>query len=102
MIQTFERTNSLLVTDTQENINRMLEFVKFIDQPLVATEEVNVRMIRYAKAEDIKKRLEELVSESQKQTQAKDEIKANTSGSPGMTRTTGSTRRSPRGRCRLD
>ncbi len=90
LMQTFERTNSLLVTDTQENVNRMLEIVKFIDQPLVATEEVNVRQIRFAKAEDIKKRIEELVTESQKQTQAKDEIKANTSGAPGMTRTAGS------------
>lgn len=88
MIQAFERTNSLLVTDTQENVNRMLEIVKFIDQPLVATEEVNVRVIRFAKAEDIKKRLEELVAESQKQTQAKEEVKANVAGAPGFTRTT--------------
>ena len=87
MIQTFERTNSLLVTDTQENVNRMLEIVKFIDQPLVATEEVNVRVVRFAKAEDIKKRIEELVSESQKQTQAKEEVKTNTAGAPGTTRT---------------
>ncbi|MEI7902810.1 MAG: secretin N-terminal domain-containing protein, partial [bacterium] len=86
LIQTFERTNSLLVTDTQENVNRMMEIVKFIDQPLVATEEVNVRTVRFAKADDIKKRLEELVAESQKQTQAKEEIKANVAGSPGMTR----------------
>jgi general secretion pathway protein D len=84
--QTFERTNSILVTDTQENVNRMLEIVKFIDQPLVATEEVNVRVIRFAKADDIKKRLEELVAESQKQSQAKEEIKANAAGAPGMTR----------------
>jgi general secretion pathway protein D len=88
LIQTFERTNSLLVTDTQENVNRMLEIIKFIDQPLVATEEVNVRIIKFAKADDIKKRLEEIVAESQKQTQAKEEIKANTSGAPGFTRTT--------------
>ena len=106
LMQTFERTNSLLVTDTQENVNRMLEIVKFIDQPLVATEEVNVRQIRFAKAEDIKKRIEELVAESQKQTQAKDEIKANTSGAPGITRTAGtasafSTRPLPPGLTRL-
>lgn len=88
LIQAFERTNSLLVTDTQENINRMLEIVRFIDQPLVATEEVNVRRILYAKADDIKKRLEELVAESQKQSQAKEEVKANTSGAPGFTRAT--------------
>ena len=91
MIQTFERTNSLLVTDTQENVNRMIEIIKFIDQPLVATEEVNVRMVRFAKADDIKKRLEEIVAESQKQNQAKEEIKANTSGSPGFSRTTSAT-----------
>ena len=91
LIQTFERTNSLLVTDTQENVNRMLEIIKFIDQPLVATEEVHVRVIRFAKADEIKKRLEEIVAESQKQSQAKEEIKANTSGSPGFTRTAGAT-----------
>jgi len=87
LIQTFERTNSLLVTDTQENVNRMLEIIKFIDQPLVATEEVNVRVIRFAKADEIKKRLEEIVAESQKQNQAKEEIKANTAGAPGFSRT---------------
>jgi general secretion pathway protein D len=91
LIQTFERTNSLLVTDTQENVNRMLEIVKFIDQPLVAMEEVNVRVIRFAKADEIKKRLEELVAESQKQTQAKEEVKANVAGAPGITRTTAPT-----------
>ncbi|MDD4019636.1 MAG: secretin N-terminal domain-containing protein, partial [Kiritimatiellae bacterium] len=89
LFQTFERTNSILVTDTQENVNRMLEIVKFIDQPLLVLEEVNVRAIRFAKADDIKKRLEELVAESQKQTQAKEEVKANVSGAPGFSRTTG-------------
>jgi hypothetical protein len=48
-------------------------------------------MIRFAKADDIKKRLEEIVAESQKQNQAKEEIKANTSGSPGFSRTTSAT-----------
>jgi len=103
LIQTFERTNSLLVTDTQENVNRMLEIVRFIDQPLVATEEVNVIVIRFAKADDIKKRLEELVQESQKQTQAKEEIKSNAAGSPGFTRSTSptTTRPMPPGLSRL-
>ncbi|MBP5511750.1 MAG: hypothetical protein J6Z49_12605 [Kiritimatiellae bacterium] len=87
-IQAFERTNSLLVTDTQENVNRMLEIVRFIDQPMIATEEVNVRLVAHAKAADIKKVLDEIVAESQKQTQAKEEVKANTSGAPGMSRTT--------------
>jgi general secretion pathway protein D len=84
LFQLFERTNTILVTDTQENINRMLEIVKFIDQPIAITDEVQVRIIKYAKADDIKKRIEELVAESQKQT--KEEIKATTSGAPGITR----------------
>ena len=98
LIQTFERTNSMLVTDTQENVNRILEIVKFIDQPLMATEEVHVRMVIHAKADDIKKRLEEIVAESQKQTQAKEEIKPNPSGAPGFSRTTGTAATSPTGR----
>jgi type II secretory pathway component GspD/PulD (secretin) len=86
LFQVFERTNTILVTDTQENINRMLEIVKFIDQPIAITDEVNVRIIKYAKADDIKKRIEELVAESQKQQQAKEEIKSTTSGAPGIIR----------------
>ena len=88
LFQVFERTNTILVTDTQENINRMLEIVKFIDKPIEITDEVQVRTIKYAKADDIKKRIEELVAESQKQQQAKEEIKSNTSGGPGTTRST--------------
>jgi len=88
LFQVFERTNTILVTDTQENINRMLEIVKFIDKPIEITDEVQVRTIKYAKADDIKKRIEELVAESQKQQQAKEEIKSNTAGGPGTTRST--------------
>ena len=95
LIQTFERTRSLLVTDTQENVNRMLEIVKFIDQPQVVNEEVNVRMIRFAKIETITKILGEIVAESQKQNQAKEEIKANPSGSPGFSKVTSPTVTSP-------
>ncbi len=96
LFQVFERTNSILVTDTQENVNRMLEIVKFIDQPLMVLEKVFFKVVRFAKAEDIKKRIEELVAESQKQTQAKDEVKANAAGSPGTTRTSGTTSTSTR------
>ncbi|MDD2597842.1 MAG: type II secretion system secretin GspD [Kiritimatiellae bacterium] len=90
MIQTFERTNSLLVTDTQENVNRMLEIILFIDQPIAVTEDVHVVVVNFAKAEDIKKRIEELVAESQKAT-AKDEVTAKPSGSPGIVKTAGTT-----------
>ena len=66
-IQYLERTNSLLVTDTQENVNRMIEILTFIDKPLPVLEEVQVYPIRYAKAADVKKSLEEFVEASREQ-----------------------------------
>lgn len=66
-IQYLERTNSLLITDTQENVNRMIEILAFIDKPMPVLEEVQVYPIRYAKAEDIKKALEEFVEASREQ-----------------------------------
>ena len=93
-IMTFERTNSILITDTVENVNRMMEILKFIDQPLVNRDEVNVRPLKFAKAADIKKRLEEIVSESQKEQQNKQaqttptaEVRPN--GPPGIVRRPG-------------
>ncbi len=68
-IQYLERTNSLLVTDTQENVNRMIEILEFIDKPMPVLEEVNVYAIKHAKAEDIKKALEEFVAASQETEQ---------------------------------
>ncbi len=83
-IQLFERTNSILILDSAENVNRMLEIIRFIDQPLMVREEVNVRPIRYAKAADIKKRLDEIVAESKKESQGKESTQTKTSGSPGI------------------
>ncbi len=66
-IQYLERTNSLLITDTQENVNRMIEIISFIDKPMPVTEEVNVRVIKHAKAADVKKALEEFVEASREE-----------------------------------
>ncbi len=66
-IQYLERTNSLLIIDTQENVNRMLEIVAFIDRPMPVLEEVQVYPIKHAKAEDIKKALEEFVEASREE-----------------------------------
>ncbi len=70
-IQYLERTNSLLITDTQENVNRMIELIEFMDKPLPVTEEVHVRAIKYAKAADIKTSLEEFVAASQEEEKKK-------------------------------
>ena len=63
----FERTNSILVTDTQQNINRMLEIAKSIDVASPVLENVFVRQIKNAAANDIKAALETIVQESQKE-----------------------------------
>ncbi len=84
VIQTFERTNSILITDTQANVNRMLEIIKFIDQPLPVMEEVFVRAIKYAKAEDIKSRIEAMVTESQQSQKSTTAAEPSRSGSPGI------------------
>lgn len=104
LFQVFERTNSILVTDTQENVNRMLEIVKFIDQPVLVQEKVFVKPIRFAKAKDIESFIKQLADQSKQQQQSKEEIKANAAGSPGITRSTTptiSTRPLPPGLTRL-
>ncbi|MFC1462196.1 type II secretion system secretin GspD [Verrucomicrobiota bacterium] len=67
----FERTNHILVTDTTANVNRIAQILKHIDQPTVAREEPHIIQIVYAKASDIKRKLEEIIAESQKQQQEK-------------------------------
>ena len=63
----FERTNSILVTDTEQNINRMLEIARMVDVATPVTENVFVRQVKNASANDIKTALEAIVQESQKE-----------------------------------
>ncbi len=84
LFQVFERNNTILVTDTQENINRMLEVVRELDVANPVLEDVFVRQIQYAVATEIKTALETIVTESQKEgQQATSGPKA--SGAPGFT-----------------
>ena len=85
-INAFERTNSILVTDIPANINRMLQVLRFIDQPIEAREEPSIIQIRYAKASEIKQKLEEIIAESQKEQQKSTVPAAKSSGAPGVVR----------------
>ena len=88
-IQLLERTNSILVTDTAENVNRMMEIVKYVDIPIENREETHVRPLKFAKAAEIKKRLEEVIAEAlkdQQQQQNKTAVEAKQSGAPGFER----------------
>ncbi len=87
LFQVFERSNTILVTDTQENINRMLAIIKELDVAVPVTEDVFVRQIEYAMAADIKTALETIVTESQKETGSAEKAGTKTSGSLGFGRT---------------
>ena len=62
----FERTNSILVTDTEQNINRMLEISKMIDIASPVTETVEYIQIKYANAQEVKQVIDSIVQESMK------------------------------------
>jgi len=85
-IHPFERTNCILYTDTAANINRILEILKYVDQPIEAREVPKVVQIKYAKASLIKQKLEEIIAESQKDQATNPRFKDR--GSPGVAATT--------------
>ncbi len=60
-----QRANSLMVTDTQTSIARVLEVLEFVDRPIEANTDMRVYEIRYAQAAQIAARINELIQESQ-------------------------------------
>ncbi|MBT3294797.1 MAG: type II secretion system secretin GspD [Verrucomicrobia bacterium] len=82
LVHTFESMNSLLVTDTASNINRIMKILDYIDQPAEAREEPHIIAIKYSKASEIKGKLEELIADSQNQKK-KATVVRKPSGSPG-------------------
>ena len=63
----FERTNSILATDTKQNIDRMMEIAKKIDIASPVTEVVEYIQIKYASATEIKTVIDNIVQESMKE-----------------------------------
>ena len=62
----FERTNKILVTDTEQNINRMLEIARAIDVAAPVTEQVFVRQIKNASVDEVQKALQAIVDDAMK------------------------------------
>ena len=83
-ITPFERTNSILVTDSAGNINRALQILRMIDQPIDAREEPRIIQIHYAKASEIKQKLAEIIAESQKDKAKSTVAATRSSGAPGF------------------
>lgn len=88
-VQIFERTHSILITDIAENVNRIVEIISYVDQPIINREEANVRPIRFAKASEIKTKLDQIVAEIQKDQEKQAPVetpRARSSGAPGIER----------------
>ncbi len=64
-IQALERINTLLITDTASNLQRILEVLEFIDRPIETRVETRIYELRYAEAGKIAGRLNELIADSQ-------------------------------------
>ena len=79
-----ERNNSLQIIDTFENIVVMVKLLEAIDKPIPVTEEVYSRKILFAKASEIKSKLEAVVAESQKQSQGTAVARVSATGSPNV------------------
>ncbi len=80
----FEGINAVLITDTAANINRIMEIVALIDQPIEAREEPIIVQIHYAKASEIKAKLELIIAESQKDAKPSTVPRQSMSGPPGV------------------
>jgi type II secretory pathway component GspD/PulD (secretin) len=87
-IHAFERTNTIMVTDYASNINRMLQVLRMLDHPIEAREEPNIIQIHFARAGEIKQRLEEIIAESQRDQQQASAPRQRTAGRPGVERGT--------------
>lgn len=90
-IQLYERPNSLIVTDTADNVNKIVDLFKYIDKPIIAREEPNIIQIKYAKAADIKTRLTEIITEIQEEEKNRRSgsstvAQERSSGAPGTNR----------------
>ena len=80
ILNVFERTNSILATDTWQNIKRMDEIAKSIDISSPVLEQVFVYQVENASASDIKQALEQIVQESQKEQEKNGKAVQNNSG----------------------
>ena len=87
MLNVFERTNSILATDTWQNIKRMDEIARAMDISSPVLEQVFVYQVENASANDIKTALEQIVQESQKEQEKNGKAVQNNAGSQnGFTR----------------
>jgi general secretion pathway protein D len=59
------KSNAILVTDTANTINKMLEIVKYVDQPSALRVQTKIYELKHAKAADVVQRLQSIIQETQ-------------------------------------
>ena len=64
-VQGLERTNSMLITDTAANLQRIIEILEYVDQPTEARVETRIYELSYAEAGKVASRLNELIQDAQ-------------------------------------
>lgn len=64
-IMPLEQVNCMLITDSALNIKRILEILKYLDQPMEIREELRIFHITYAKASEIQGKIEAIIADSQ-------------------------------------
>lgn len=80
----FERTNSILVTDTEQIINRMREIAKAIDIASPVQEVVEYIQIKYANANEVKQVIDSIVQESMKEQEKNGKAPQNNAAQTSM------------------
>ncbi len=66
-IQALERTNSLLITETEVNLKRLHEIIGYVDQPSAVKVEQKIYLLKYADAGEVAAKLAELIADSGQQ-----------------------------------
>ncbi|MDD5482304.1 MAG: type II secretion system secretin GspD [Kiritimatiellae bacterium] len=60
-----ERVNCILITETANNLKRILEIFEIIDQPIESREDMRIFQIKYAKASEIQSKIESIIADVQ-------------------------------------
>jgi len=85
-IQPLERTNSLLITDTAANLQRILEILDYIDRPVETKVETRIYELRYAEAGKVAGKLRDLIQEAQAKEQKPRVVPVHPRTPPGVIR----------------
>ncbi|MBP7274641.1 MAG: type II secretion system secretin GspD [Kiritimatiellae bacterium] len=93
-IQALERTNSMLITDTQTNLKRVLEVLAYLDRPSLIRTETRVYELRHAEAASVASQINDLIADAQGGETAS---RRSPSSTPTPSSPSGVIRPSPRG-----